>query len=633
MLPATVTVGQSLHFGIVFTTTQAGTFTGTLGIVLTGNSISGTLTETTAPSNISLAYIDPTTNNTVPLPNNSTMQFPNTLAGTVSNITVMATNSGAGTGFINSVSLGGSSPSAFQLVNLPSLPIPLPPSQQARFGVRFSPLQQQALSAALVVNVNGQSLTISLAALGTGPQFTYASTNGGNTTSLLPNGTLGIADTTVGQTTSVTISVTNTGTGDGQIAAIAVTGQEFSLTGLPTAAGAVTLHVNGSLQFILSFAPAQPGAVKGQLTIGGDSFTVTGTGIGSKLIFTYTNAAASNPVTEGGSVIFAPSAVGSSESMNFSIQNTGTSAATISSINLAAPSAVFALQQLPSLPVSLNPGAMVTFGINFLPNNTSTLTAALSVNSSTFTLSGTGTQPAALPAYQFQGPAGDQPPAQQPAIGLSFSSPYPLPLQGTLTLTFIPSVFTDDPAIQFASGGRTVKFTIPANSTQALFNGTAATISLQTGTTAGDIVITPSFTIQNGFDLTPSPPAALTLTISRSVPQLLNANITAETLNTFTLTLNGYSTTRALRQLDIQITPKQGVNIPSTHLTIDVSTTSASWFQSTASQGFGGQFLVAIPFVLQNGSTSDDLVHSLQSLSITATNEIGTSSALSTPVP
>jgi len=631
LLPATVPAGQNLRFGIVFNPTQAGTFNGTFRIDLTGNSISGNLTATTATSNISLSYVDPDTNNIIPLSNNSTLQFPNTLSGTVSNITVVATNSGAGTGFINSVTLGGNSPTAFQLVNLLSLPLSVAPSQQARFGVRFSPLQQQTFSATLLVNVNGQSQTINLAAQGIGSQYTYASITGGNTTALPPNGTLAVADTPVGQTSSVTISITNTGNGDGQIAAVAITGPGLSLSGLP--AGAFTLHANGSQQFTVSFAPVQPGAIKGQLTIGNDSFTITATGIGSKLIFTYTNAAASNPVTEGGSVIFAPSAVGSSASVNFSVQNTGTSAATISSINLATSSAIFALQQLPSLPVSLNPGATITFAVSFLPNNTGTLTATLAVNSSTFTLSGTGTQPAALPAYQFQGPAGDQPPAQQPAIGLSLSSPYPLPLQGTLTLTFVPSVFTDDPAIQFASGGRTVKFTIPANSTQALFNGAATTIPLQTGTTAGDIVITPSFTIQNGFDLTPSSPAALTLTISRSAPQLLSASITAETLTSFTLTLNGYSTTRALRQLDIQITPKQGVNFPSTHLTIDVSAASASWFQSTASQGFGGEFLVAIPFVLQNGGTSDDLVHFLQSLSITATNEISASGALSVPVP
>src|SRR5205823_6180639 len=99
----------------------------------------------------------------------------------------------------------------------------------------------------------------------------------------------------------------------------------------------------------------------------------------------------------------------------------------------------------------------------------------------------------ALPSYQFQGPSGTQQPAQQPSIGLTLASPYPLALQGTLKLSFVSAVFTDDPAIQFASGGRTVNFTISANSTRAQFISNATSMPLQIGTTAGTIVITPSF--------------------------------------------------------------------------------------------------------------------------------------------
>lgn len=631
LLPLTLAGSQGLRIGIVFNPTQAGTYNGTFRIDLTGSSITGSLTASTAASNISLSYIDPDTNNVVPLSNNSSIPFPNTLSGAVSNITVVATNSGAGTGFINAVTLGGSSPSAFQLLNLPSLPVAVPPSQQVRFGVRFSPQQQQGFSAALLVTINTQALTVNLAGQGTGPQFTYTWTSGSGSTALLPNGTLPVADTTVGQTTSVTVSILNAGTGDGQISSIGVTGQGLALSGVPV--GTITLHANASQQFTLNFAPLQPGSVKGTLTIGNDSFTVTASGIGSKLSFTYTNAAVVTQVTEGGAVIFPPSPVGTSESLTFSIQNTGTSAATISSINLASASTVFSLQQLPTLPLSLNPGVTITLSASFLPNNTGTLTATLAVNSSTFTLSGTGTQPALLPAFQFQGPSGTQQPGQQPAVGLTLSSPFALALKGTLTLTFVSSVFTDDPAIQFANGGRTITFTIPANTTQALFNGTATSVPIQTGTTAGTLVITPTFAMQNGFDMTPASPTILSLTVQRSAPQLLNASVTSETTSSFTVLLNGYSTSRNLRQLDIQVTPQQGSTFSTSHLTLDVSTSASAWFQSATSQPFGGTFSIAIPFVLQNGNSTQDLVHLIQSLSITATNDVGTSSAMPVPIP
>jgi len=233
-----------------------------------------------------------------------------------------------------------------------------------------------------------------------------------------------------------------------------------------------------------------------------------------------------------------------------------------------------------------------------------------------------------LPSYHFQSSVAAPQPAQQLAVGLSLTAPYPMAVQGALKLTFVASVFADDPSVQFASGGRTANFSIPANSTQALFNGNLA-IPLQTGTTAGDIVITPAFAISGGFDVTPASPTVLTFTIPRAAPQVLAAGITSQTLNSFTIVLNGYSTTRGLQQLNIQITPKQGEKFSSTQLTVDTRSASAAWFQSAASQSTGGSFSLAVPFNLQNGSSTDDLVHRLQSLSISATNEAGQSNAVS----
>lgn len=629
LLPATVPAGQSLKFGITFTATQPGTYTGSFRIDMTGATISGNLTETTSSSTIALSYVDPDTTNIVPLPAGATLQFPSTLSGTSNVITVLATNTGSGTGMINSITLGGSGSSVFQLLGLQAFPLSVPPNQQARFGVRFSPQQQQAFTASLTVDVNGQSVTITLAGQGTGAQYTYSSTSAGSTTPLLPDGTLAVPDTAIGQTSSVTVSITNNGSGDGQISNVAVTGTGFSLSGLPS--GPITLHANGSQQFTLNFTPVDPGAAKGRLTIGSDNFNLTGTGLGSKLLYTYTDAAGTNPVAAGGTIIYAPTAVGTTSSVKFTIQNTGTSATTISSINLGTTTSLFALQGLPALPLSLSPDATVSVTVNFLPSNTGPSTATLLVNSTAFTLSGTGNPPAPLPPYQFQGPTGNQQPAQQASIGLSLTSPYALPLRGTLTLSFTSTVFTDDPAIQFANGGRTINFTIPANSTQALFNGNT-TVPLQTGTTAGNIVITPSFAMQSGFDMTPPTPDVLTLTVQRVAPQLLSASVTSITLNSFSLVVSGYSTTRSLRQLDIQVTPKQGTSLSSTHLTIDLTSSSSAWFQSNASQNFGGTFSITIPFTLANGSSTADLVHLLQTLSVTANNDVGTSNSLSAPV-
>lgn len=630
LLPANVPAGQTLVFGIVFAPTQIGSFTGTFAISVAGASIAGNLAGSTPPPNLALKYVDPTTSNTLPLPAGSTLPFPNTQVGATTTITVLISNSGAGSGSVSAIALGAGSASAFQLVSLPPLPILVPPSQQLTFGIRISPQQQQLFTDTLNVTLNGQVTSVNLQAQGIQPIYSYQFFSSTNSMTVLAGGTVTVPNTALGQTTTLTVAVTNTGLGAGQIATIGVTGQGLSLSNQPNLP--VTIQPGGSVQFTLNFAPTQPGAVSGRLTFGSDTVTITATALGPQLTYTYTSGSSAVPVSAGGAVIFVPLAVGSTESLTFSIQNQGTSAATISSIDLSAPSTIFALSGLPGLPTTLNPGATITFPISFAPNNTGNLTLTLLVNSDIFTLSGNGTQPLSLPAYTFVGASGTEQPAQQPNLGLTLAAPYPLPLQGTLTLVFQSNVFADDTSIQFANGGRTVNFTIPANSTQALFSGNATSVALQTGTTSGSIVITPSFTLTNGFNLTPASPEAITLTIAGEAPQLLTGTVSSESATGFALTLTGYTTTRVLSKLTVQFTPANGQSFNPAQLTIDVSSTASAWFQGSTASGFGGSFLVAIQFALSGGSSTATLAQLLQSVSITATNDVGTSSAIAVPI-
>ena len=337
-------------------------------------------------------------------------------------------------------------------------------------------------------------------------------------------------------------------------------------------------------------------------------------------------------VADGGTVIFPPIQVGSSGTLNMSVQNTGTSTATISSVNIAAATTMFVLSQLPALPLDLAAGAVITFPVSFAPNTTGSLTTSLRINSNSFTLSGNGTPPPSLPTYQFQSPSPSPQAAQQPTIGLTLAAPYATPLRvRSSCLSSQPCLPTILRSSSPAAGAPST-FTIPANSTQALFNGSAS-IPLQTGTTAGTIVITPSFAMPGGFDLTPASPDLLTLSILRSAPALQSASITSQTARSFSVVLSGYSTTHGLSKVDVDVAPKQGQTFAVTHVTIDVSAAASSWFQSAASQGTGGSFLASIAFNLQNGSTTDDLVHLIQSLAVTVTNDAGTSNAFTVTMP
>ena len=629
VLPAAVGAGQTTRFGIVFAPTATGPYTGTFRIDFGSRSVSGTLNASTSAPTLTLSYISPDTSNTAPLADGATLNFPNTAVNASTTVTLQAGNTGVGTGTLNSVVLSASA--GFELVNLPSMPLSVPPGQQTRFGVRFTPKEQQSHTGTLMVMLENQPITINLQAQGVGPLFTYTYTQASGGRSVVPGGTIAVDDTLLGQTTSSFVTVTNSGTADGVVPGIAVTGTGFALADLP--ALPLTLKQGASQYFTLNFTPAQPGAVTGRLTVGGETFTLSGTGLGSRLTFSYTSAGTAVPVADGGVMLFPPVQVGNNQSLDFTIKNTGTSPAALSTIALVAPSTVFTLRNVPGLPVNLDPGATVLFPVSFAPNNTGNLTATLRVNNASLTLSGTGMQPSPLPSYQFEVPSANPKPGQQPTVGLALTTPYPLAVQGTLRLSFVSSVFADDPAVQFSNGSRTVNFTIPANSTRAAFNGGAATVALQTGTTAGDIIITPSFGTAAGLDLTPATADTLTFNMPRTVPEILSATISSQTLTSFSVLISGYSTTRSIRRLEIDVTPKSGQNIASSHLTLDVTGASSAWFQSTASQPYGGTFLISIPFVLQNGSSTDDVVRRLQSLTITGVNDVGSSSAVTVTIP
>lgn len=623
-LPATVAAGASAVFSIVFAPTQPGAYTGVFRFNLSGRTLSGTLSGSTAASNIGLSYLDPDTNNVVPLGNGATVQFPGTAVGAGTSIVLIASNTGAGTGILSAVAVadGGT---AFQLQNVPALPAPVTPSAQVRFAVRFTPPRQQNFAAVLSLTVDGGAVTVNLQGAGIGPQFTYAY----DSTALQPNGAIAFGDVAVGQSAGVTVQAANTGAGDGQIAAITISGAGLALSNLP--ALPATLHPNASQKFTLTFAPTSPGPVNGRLLIGGDSFNVTANGVGPRLNFSFTSSGTAVPVSDGGFVLFVPQTVGTSSTVDFSVQNTGTAAAAISIIAVTS-GAVFTLPSPPSLPLTLAPGESLSFPVKFAPNATGALTSTLRINAASLTLSGSGSPPAALPSYNFQTAGTVSQPAQQPTVGVNLASPYAQTIQGTLKLTFEPDAFVDDPAIQFATGGRTASFTIPANTTQALFNGNTS-IPLQTGTTAGAITLTPSFAMQSGFDLTPPGADTLTIAIPRMAPRVLGAQVGNVTLSGFSLVLTGYSTSRNLQKLDIDVAPRSGEKFSNTHLTLDVSGGAGSWYQATASQATGGAFLVTIPFALSNGSNTDDLVHKLQSLTITATNDVGSSSAVTVNIP
>jgi hypothetical protein len=206
-------------------------------------------------------------------------------------------------------------------------------------------------------------------------------------------------------------------------------------------------------------------------------------------------------------------------------------------------------------------------------------------------------------------------------------------------MTVAPDGFSADPSIQFATGGRTVAFSIPADTTAAVFANGSTSIRLQTGSTSGTITLTPVFQTASGVPLTTPASQNLQLVVPATAPLLIGAQVTAQSATGITLAISGVSNSQTLTQLAFSFTPAAGYNVTGSSATLSVASVAAAWFESTAAQTSGGQFVATIPFSFTNGSSSTSstatttLTTAVTSVSITATNPQGASAPLVVSLP
>jgi hypothetical protein len=209
--------------------------------------------------------------------------------------------------------------------------------------------------------------------------------------------------------------------------------------------------------------------------------------------------------------------------------------------------------------------------------------------------------PPALPEVIISGIPDTAVSAQQIAFKVALATPYPLDITGTVTLTFQSDAVNaaDDPAIQLSTGGRTDPFKIAANTTTALFS--APQIAFQTGTVSGTITI--AVALEAGGTELPSSGLSRTITIARAAPSISAVKIVASP-NSFQVQVTAFSPPRDLKEADLTFVPASGANLQTTSATIDLSAVSKQWFEGTASDIFGSQFVLVLPFTASQGSIS-----------------------------
>lgn len=206
-------------------------------------------------------------------------------------------------------------------------------------------------------------------------------------------------------------------------------------------------------------------------------------------------------------------------------------------------------------------------------------------------------------------------PAGQPRLAISIAEPFPGgEIMGITRLSFAAdaAVNADDPAVQFATGGRIATFRIPAGATEAVF--TIPNQAIQTGTVAGTITI--ALTLQSGgLDVPCNCALTRTIQIPRSAPVIRSVRVIS-TGSGFNVEVAGYSTSREITRAAFRFA---GNNLDTTEFMVPMSAVFAQWYQSGPSAQYGSQFLLTQPFTVQ-GSTAD-----ITSVTVILTNVQGDS--------
>jgi hypothetical protein len=484
-----------------------------------------------------------------------------------------------------------------------------------------------AVSAATIDAGQPETLTATIAGAAS-PTLSGVVTFFDGTTSI---GTSNVTATATGGTAALALTTLATGArsltarygGDTNYTASVSGAQTVTVTATPQTITfpAIPNHVYGDPPFALT-ATASSGlavsynVVGGPATVSGSTVTLTGAGTVTVQATQPGNTvfAAATPVSQS-FIVTAPALTLASITPTIGIVGSGATTVTLTGTNFATTDTV----QLNGTPIPSTlmsaTSLMATLPASFFAAAGTGLITVADAASGTVTSAATFTV-AAAPQFVLSGPSTATSDAQ-PALTFTLSNPYPFPLAGALSLAFAPVAsagVTDDQTVQFATGGRTIDFSIPANSTAT------PAVQLQTGTIAGTATVTLAVT-SAGVSVTPANLAPVVITIPAAVPTLMSAK-TTQSGQTLTVAVVGFSNTREVTKAVFHFTSAAGSSIKDPDVTVDVTTVFAGWYGSTASDGYGSAFTYTQPFML------DSDVSVIAGVTVTLTNSVGVSVVL-----
>jgi hypothetical protein len=362
-LPASIAAGQSVSIRVKFTPNAAGKFSATANVTSDASSAATSITLSGTGTDVGQLDLNP-----------ASEDFGSVSVGAKQSQTVTLTNNTAANVNISQASVSGT---GFQLSGI-TTPLTLNVSESTTFTVAFAPQAAGSASGAVAILSDAPNSTLTMGLSGVGTAAPGAL--GSNPTSL------SFGSVVVGNKSTLSETVTNTGGASVTISAVGISGTGFTLSGITAP---VTLAGGQSATFNVSFTPQSAGATSGNVTITSNasnpSLTIPLSGTG-----TAAGALGSNPT----SLSFGSLLVGNKSTLSETVTNTGGSSVTISAVGISGTG--FSMSGI-AAPVTLTAGQGATFSVSFAPTAAGTVSGNVTITSNasnptlTIPLSGTGT--------------------------------------------------------------------------------------------------------------------------------------------------------------------------------------------------------------------------------------------------
>jgi hypothetical protein len=402
-----------------------------------------------------------------------------------------------------------------------------------------------------------------------------------------------------GESIEAKFRVTNQSASGVTLTTLGVTGDGFTLFNGPVPPRIIAPGM--FVDFSIRFAPAALGAYRGLLTVNTLLLELRGSGNALPILALEENSVWS-ALSSGSKVDFGQTQLNTNPQRTFRFENHTTTVLSVSPPSLTGSCFRFSMPWGASF--ALPAGATEPFVVEASATTTGECTGDLLWLDKSFHLRVLVLEPP-LPKPLLDFPAAFES-GKQVKIGVQFEKPAPRDAGGTLSLAFQPaSGLPDEPAIAFVpSLSRSIPFSVKQGASAAEFTSGDAAV-LQTGTTAGTLVVTALFGDES---------AERHAVVSPALPGLDSA-VSLLAANMAEVQIRGFDNTRTMSKLGFTFYLKSGAALAQGKIETDATEAFRAFFASNLDAG--GAFLVRISFPV-SGTASQ-----LDSVAVEITNSLG----------